>query len=360
MRTEADIAVALIGYGYAGKTFHAPLIAATPGLRLATIVSREAGKVHADLADVRVAADARIAIDDPQIDLVVIATPNDTHAGLADTALRAGRHVVVDKPFTLTLAEARALAQQADRCNRVLSVFHNRRWDSDFLGVRQAIADGLIGDVMHLEAHFDRFRPLVRDRWRERDVPGGGIWFDLGPHLVDQALQLLGLPTAVTASFAIQRDGGVSADWAHVILDYGRQRAILHAGMLVAGGVPRFVVHGTRGSVVKAGMDVQEAQLLRGMRPGDARWGVDDDALQLFDGSGAAPRALPAPAGDQRCYYAALRDAVRGTGDNPVTPLQAVAVMAVLEAASASARSAASVPLPLSDAERAAWLRMSI
>jgi len=348
-------AVALIGYGYAGRTFHAPLIAATPGLELRMVASSDAGKVHADLPQVEVLADPLRAIADPRIDLVVIATPNDTHAPLARAALDAGRHVVVDKPFTTTLAEARALAALAARQRRLLSVFHNRRWDSDFLAVRQAIAAGTIGEVVHFESHFDRFRPQVRARWREQAVPGGGLWFDLGPHLVDQALQLFGLPDRVSANFAVQREGGQSDDWAHVLLDYGARRAILHGAMLVAGGSARFTVHGTRGSLVKPKLDRQEAQLLRGLRPGDAGWGEDDDALLVYDGGDAPPRCVPTPAGDQACYYAALRDALDGRGDNPVTPLQAVAAMAVLETAAHSAREGRTLALPLTADERAAW-----
>jgi predicted dehydrogenase len=347
--------VALIGYGYAGRTFHAPLIAASPRLELAVVSSRGAGKVHADLPQVEVVADPLRAIEDARIDLVVIASPNDSHAPLAQAALEAGKHVVVDKPFTLTLAQARALAALAAQRERLLSVFHNRRWDSDYLSVRHAIEDGLLGDVVHFESHFDRFRPEVRARWRERAGAGGGLWFDLGPHLIDQALQLFGLPERISADIAIQRNGGEADDWAHVVLDYGDKRAILHGSMLVAGGSARFTVHGTRGSVVKPRIDQQEVQLLRGLHPGDARWGEDDDPLLHYDGSDAPPRRIAATAGDQCRYYIAIRDALDGRGDNPVTPLQAVAVMAVLETAIEAARDGCARPLPLSVEERAAW-----
>ena len=327
--------VALVGYGFAGRVFHAPLLSRVAGLHLHTVVSSDAGKVHADLADVRVLGRPEAAFADDAIDLVVIATPNDSHAPLARAALDAGRNVVVDKPFTTTLAEARGLAALAHARGRLLSVFHNRRWDSDYLAVARAIADGLVGEVVHFESHFDRFRPQVRARWREQAGPGGGLWRDLGPHLVDQALQLFGLPDSVQASFAAQRDGAQAVDWAHVVLAWGRRRAVLHGAMLVAGGGARFTVHGSRGSLVKPRIDQQEAQLLRGLRPGDAGWGEDDDATLLYAGGDATPVALPTPAGDQRAYYAAVRDALLGRGDNPVTPLQAIAVMAVLEAAEA-------------------------
>jgi predicted dehydrogenase len=346
--------VALVGYGYASKTFHAPLIRSVPGLVLSTVVSRDAAKVHADLPDVDVVADIGAALADPRLDAVVIASPNDTHAPLAHAALEAGKHVVVDKPFALDLAQARELAVLADRRKRVLSVFQNRRWDSDFLGVRQAMEQGLLGEVAHFESHIDRFRPQVRARWREQAGAGSGLWYDLGPHLVDQALCLFGVPDRVWASLAIQRDGGETTDWAHAVLEYGERRVILHAGMLVAGGTARFTVHGTQASLVKPKIDQQEAQLLSGVQPDDAGWGEDPDELLLYDGTGNVT-SMPAPKGDQRRYYAAFCDAVNGRGANPVTPLQAIAVMAVIEAAMASSAEGRAIRPALSDTERMAW-----
>ncbi|WP_266160636.1 oxidoreductase [Dyella silvatica] len=350
----APTRIALIGYGFVGKTFHAPLIAAVDGLELTVVASRDADKVHADLPAVEVIADAYRAVADEHVDLVVIASPNDTHAPLARAALEAGKHVVVDKPFTLDLAAARELAALAARHGRVLSVFQNRRWDSDYLGVRQVIEQGLLGRLAHVESHFDRFRPEPRVRWRESAGAGGGLWYDLGPHLIDQALQLFGLPQRIQAHMAIQRDGGQATDWAQVLLDYGSLRVILHASMLVAGGGARFILHGSRGSLLKPLADRQEAQLLAGVRPGAAGWGEDPDDMLFYDGSGQVSR-LPTPAGDQRRYYAMLRDALCGQGANPVSPLQAITVMAVLEAAIEAATSGRSVTLSLSDEERGAW-----
>ncbi|WP_260597554.1 oxidoreductase [Sphingomonas endolithica] len=345
--------VALIGYGYAGKTFHAPLLTAEPGLALTLVASRDAAKVHADVPGVAVTADPDVAATDDAIDLIVIAAPNDTHAPLARAALKAGKHVVIDKPFTLDLAEARELLALAERHDRLLSVFHNRRWDSDFLSVADAIRHGVAGTVTHFESHFDRFRPIVRDRWREAGGAGSGIWFDLGPHLIDQALLLFGLPNRVQADLARQRSGALSDDWAHVVLDYGEARVILHAGMLVAGGVPRFTVHGDRGSLIKRQPDGQEQQLLAGMRPGAPGWGMDDDPVIAFDADGGE-RLLPAVSGDQRLYYAGIAAALRGEGTNPVHPIEALAVMSVLEAAARSAAERRSVEPDFTEAERAA------
>lgn len=312
------------------------MLGAQPDIELALIVSSDAAKVQSDLPGMAVAPELAAALAAPDIELIVIATPNDTHGPLAQAALAAGKHVVIDKPLTTTTAEARALIALADAQRRLLSVFHNRRWDSDFLTVARAIEDGLVGTPRHFESHFDRFRPQVRDRWREHAVPGGGIWFDLGPHLVDQALALFGMPRSVQGSLACQRPGAVVEDWAHVILDYGALRVVLHASMLVAGGVPRFIVHGDGASIVKHGADRQEAQLLAGMTPGSQGWGEDPDALQLVEADGAS-RPIAALPGDQRRYYAGIAAALRGEAENPVPPQQALAVMAVVEAAAQSA-----------------------
>jgi predicted dehydrogenase len=348
------IRVGLIGYGYAGRTFHAPLLAAEPGMALTLVASRDAAKVHADWFEVTVVADPLAVATSDAIDLVVIASPNASHAPLATAALRAGRHVVVDKPFTLDVAEARGVIALAEAQGRLLSVFHNRRWDSDWLTVRDAIAAGAVGRPVHLESHFDRFRPAVRTRWREDGGPGSGVWFDLGPHLVDQALALFGLPDRVSASFAKARAGALADDWAHVVMEHGERRSVLHAAMLVAGGSPRFIVHGDGGSIVKHGTDRLEAQLLAGMRPGAEGWGRDDDPLHLFDGEGGRT-TQPAQAGDQRRYYAGIAAALRGEAANPVPPVQALAVMAVVEAAVTAAATGRAVTPDLTEVERAAF-----
>ncbi|GGP24240.1 oxidoreductase [Silvimonas amylolytica] len=330
--------VALVGYGYAGKTFHAPLIVASPDLLLATVVSSDAGKVHADYPDVRVVAHAKEALADPQIDLVVIAAPNDQHFPLAQAALAAGKHVVVDKPFTTTLAEARSLIAQAKEVGKVLSVFQNRRWDADFLTVKKLLADDDLGRVVHFESHFDRFRPVVRQRWREAAGLGNGLWFDLGPHLVDQALQLFGHPEAVYADMAIMRDEAVATDYFHVILRYEGLRVILHGSTLVAGG-PRFVIHGDKRSFIKQGLDTQEGQLKAGGKPGDADWGKDslDGVLITSVNDVEENEAVVTRVGDYRAYYNGVAAAISGNEPNPVSGEEALAVMAVIELAHTSA-----------------------
>ena len=338
----ADLRVALVGYGLAGRVFHAPLIGATPGLRLHTVVSSDAGKVHADLADVRVVATPQAAFDDPAIDLVVIAAPNDTHAPLAIAALQAGKHVVVDKPFAIDLAQARSVAEAARMSDRLLTVFHNRRWDADFLALAALVDSGTLGEIAEVHSHFDRFRPDVPNRWRERAGPGAGLWLDLGPHLVDQTLQLFGMPDAVQADIAIQRAGAEVDDWFHVVLRYPRLRVVLHAGALVPGAGLRFAVHGTGGSWFKHGLDPQEAALREGTLPGGEGWGVDPSLgrlLRVHDDGTIIEDASPAPAGDYHAFYAGVRDAIRGDAAPPVTLDEALDVMRVLQAGVDSAAS---------------------
>lgn len=334
--------LAVVGYGYVGRTFHAPLIAGTPGLALHSVVSSKPQQVQADFPDVTVLADLETALADPALDAVVLATPNQTHAPYALQALAAGKHVLVDKPFALDAAQAREVVAAAAAAGRIVSVFQNRRWDADFLTVRRLIDEGQLGEVVEFHSHFDRFRPQVRDRWRESDIPGAGLWYDLGPHLLDQALQLFGTPQAIGADLQRQRSQARSDDYFHVTLRYPRLRVILHAGSLVADSGLRFAVHGTRGSYLKHGLDTQEDQLRAGRRPGTAGWGVDPlpGTLTRVDDEGRVHTHQPdTTPGDYRQCYAAFRDALAGAGPAPVSGADAVQVMELLELAQRSAAS---------------------
>lgn len=348
------IKVGLIGYGYVGKTFHAPFIDAVEGLELSAIVSSRPDIVRQDWPDIAIYPDIDILLQNGNVDLVVIATPNDTHKPLAERALRAGKHVVVDKPFTLTTEDARYLAALAEKEEKLLSVFQNRRWDSDFLGVKQAMAQGLLGDISQFESHFDRFRPIVRQRWREEAVPGGGLWYDLAPHMIDQVLCLWGLPDNVQASFATQRSGAKITDWVHVVLSYGEKRAILQGSMLVSGGTARFTLHGEKGSLIKTYPDQQESQLRSGMKPLDKGWGEDSDPLLFWDEAEKCHR-YATPSGDQTQYYREIYKALTGAAANPVTPIQAIAVMAVIEAAIRSDQSGERIAPDVTDSEKRAF-----
>jgi predicted dehydrogenase len=335
---SSPVRVGIVGYGYATKVFHAPLIASVPGLAIQAIASSDAAKVLTDWPGMTVCDGPAALVARGDIDLVVVPTPNDTHFPIARDALLAGKHVVVDKPFTLTQDEATQLTALAAKRRRVLSVFHNRRWDGDFLTLREVIAGGRLGRITHLESHFDRFRPIVRGRWREQSGPGSGLWLDLGSHLVDQAVQLFGPPAALQLDLAVQRDGAVTNDAFHALLRYEQGlRVVLHASALAASPGARFTVHGTGGSWIKHGLDPQEDALKAGQKPdGSSRWELPSEMASFSlpdDRSPDLVRTSPhaVKAGRYTDYYAAVRDAILGKGPNPVTSEEATAVMALLE-----------------------------
>lgn len=336
---EKRLRVGLIGFGYAGKTFHAPLIGSTPGLELAAVASSDEGKVRASLGTApAVFADPRALIEDAGIDLVAIASPNATHVELAMVALEAGRHVVVDKPFTANAEEAMQLAALARERGLLLSVFHNRRWDSTTLTAKKLLASGMLGDIRYAAMHYDRFRPVPVNRWKENAEAGGGLWMDLGPHLLDEALCYFGQPVAIQADIAALRPGARADDSFHARLRYADGlRVDLQASMLGALPRPRLVLQGTRGSYVKQGLDPQEAALKAGLRPvpaNDAAWGIDAEAGVAMVEQDFAPRriAIPTENGAYPAYYRQVAEAIRGRVVNPVPPEESIAVMRLLDA----------------------------
>jgi len=359
--THTPLRVALIGYGAAARTFHAPLIAGVPGLVLACIVSRHEATVAQDWPAIDCLATAEQVWADPSIDLVVIATPNASHFGLAQSALRAGKHVLVDKPCTVTLAQTQTLLALAQQQGRVLTVFQNRRFDSDFLALQQVLHSGELGRVVQVESHFDRYRPVVPKRWREQDVPGAGLWLDLGPHLLDQALTLWGMPDALSLDLACVRDGALVNDWFHAVLRYDSihagLRVILHASTLVAQPGPRWVVHGSSGSFTKFGLDSQEDALKAGARPrlgATLDWGLDPQAGEVLSLKKLAGLETPVsvrhsaaqPPGNYLQFYAQLRDHLWGvTPHAAVTAAQVEAVMRLLSLGEQSAQAQCWMPV---------------
>jgi predicted dehydrogenase len=342
----------LVGFGLAGQTFHAPVLSAVPGLELGAVASSQPHKVHADWPGVDVVPDVDALLGRTDIDLVVVATPNAQHHPVAKAALTAGKHVVVDKPFTLDADQARELAALAQRQGRLLSVYQNRRFDSDFLTLKQLLAAGELGRPVYFESHFDRFRPQVRERWREQPVPGAGLWVDLGSHLLDQTVQLFGRPDTLQLDTAALRDGALVEDYFHAVLRYeggahAPLRVVLHATTLAAHAAPRYIVHGTRASYVKRGVDPQEDALRAGAKPGGGGWGADDLDGELTlpsDDGRARSRKVPTLAGNYMAYYAAVRDAIRGEGANPVTPEQAIELMELLDLGRQSAAESRALP----------------
>lgn len=331
------IRVGLIGYGVAGACFHAPLISAVPGLRLASVVTSRADAVRQASPHAQVVPDAATLFADPAIDLVVIATPDPTHAPLARAALEAGKHVVIDKPFVTDPADGNALIALAEARGLMLSAFHNRRWDADFLTVRRVLGEGVLGDIALAELRWDRFRPALRDNWRE--TIGTGLLDDLGPHLVDQAVQLFGWPEALSADTARQRDGSAIDDYVEVTLHYGARRVIVSAASILAAPRPRFALHGTGGSFVKYGIDPQEAVLRAGEPPTRAGFGGDaPEAYGMLTAADGTTRTVPSERGDWRRYYAGVVTAIRDGAPPPVPAREAQAVMELIAQARISAR----------------------
>jgi scyllo-inositol 2-dehydrogenase (NADP+) len=333
-----SIAVGVVGYGLGGSIFHAPLVDFVPGLRLAAVVTSQRERVEKDYPGVPAVATTQELLADPGIDLVVVSSPSTTHFEVARAALEAGKHVVVDKPFAASVKEAEELIALAKTKGVFLSVYQNRRWDGDFLTVKQCIEDGSLGEVLHYEAHFDRYRLDIRPGWKETGGKGSGILYDLGAHLIDQAVFLFGLPQAVTADVFAQRKGAQAPDYFHLVLEYGKIRAILHGATVVREPGPHFAVHGEGGSFLKWGMDGQEEALKAGMRPGDAGWAVDTPELygELVSADGFR-RRIPTLVGGYEKYYAAVAAAISGKGPNPVDPAGARDGLMVIEAALRSA-----------------------
>ncbi|MFJ3924880.1 Gfo/Idh/MocA family oxidoreductase [Streptomyces sp. NPDC090022] len=348
--------VGLIGYGLAGSVFHAPLVTATAGLVLDTVVTsnpeRQAAARDAH-PDVTIASHPD-ELRDRGLDLVVIASPNKTHVPLATTALEAGTAVVVDKPLAATAAEARALAALADRSGTFLSVFQNRRWDNDFLTLRRLLASGELGEIQRFESRFERWRPQLKGGWRESGAPEeiGGLLYDLGSHVVDQALVLFGPAVRVYAEADVRRPGAETDDDTFIALTHaGGVRSHLYVSATTAQLGPRFRVLGSAAGYVKYGLDPQEAALREGRRPEPGQpWGEEPEHCWGRVGSGESPltgggRPEPTVHGDYPAYYAAVEEALRTGGPAPVTAHEAAACLAVLEAAHRSSREGVAITL---------------
>ena len=329
------IRAGLIGFGLAGSVFHEPLIRACDRLELsAVLTSREHPLRVNSLGDLLGKAE-----------LVVIATPNQTHFELAKAALERGRDVVVDKPFTVTIDEADELIHLAEERGRLLTAFHTRRWDGDFLTVEKTLPD--LGEISLFEANWDRFRPSIKPGWRERGGPGSGVFYDLGPHLIDQALKIFGMPEAVAADIGTQREGTVADDYFDVTLHYGRMRACLRSSTLIAAARPRFAIHGTGGSLVKHGLDPQEAQLKSGLRPGDPGFGVTNEQATFADADGNA-RTIPTEPGNYRAFYDAVAAAILDGAQVPVPAEDARDGLAIIDLARRASVLGQRLPVPAS------------
>jgi scyllo-inositol 2-dehydrogenase (NADP+) len=323
---QRPIGVGLVGFGLAGARLHAPVIAATGEFRIAAIMTSRREEAHAAWPDAAVVGDVDALIGRPEVDLVIVVSPNPTHAPVARAALAAGKHVVVDKPFVTDIADGEALIEQARSAGLVLSVYHNRRWDADFLTVRDLLQSGALGEVMLAELCWDRHRAAIKRGWREEAQDGSGLLSDLGPHLVDQMLQLFGHPDAVWADIVTQRAGAAVDDYFDLRFHYGERRVRLASSTLVAAARSRFALHGTRASFVKHGIDPQEAVLRAGGSPDQPGYGVEDardrGMLTLADGKG---HTVPTVRGDWRVFYRGVANAITNGAPAPVDPADALA-----------------------------------
>src|SRR6266481_3867224 len=338
------IDVGVVGFGLGGRAFHAPIIHAVPGLRLAAIVERSGSSAHEIYPDAKIVRDIEELLAMKSISLIAIATPNETHFPFAKKCLEACRHIVVDKPFTTTLAEARELVEIARRNGRVLTVYQERRSDGDFRTVQGLLAKGLLGRIVRFESAFDRCRPQVRTGfWKEKPEPGSGMYFDLAPHLVDQTLQLFGSPESVLADIRIERENSLTEDAFDLTFYYrDGMRAILGQSMFAPDPRPHYRIQGTRGVYVKHTLDPQEA-LLRADHPASGEdWGVEPEKdwcrMTLWNGEELKQEKVPTLRGDYRDFYAQVHDAILGNARPPVTAEEALQLMYTLELCVASSR----------------------
>lgn len=343
------IDVGLIGFGLAGRYFHAPLIHAVPGLRLAAVLQRSGDSAAMLYPGARVvrSLEELLAID--SIRLVVIATPNQTHFPFAVQCLEAGRDLVVDKPITPTLHETLELFRIARKCGRLVTVSHTRRFDADFQAVREVVTGGELGQIVRFDSHYDRYRPTSKpNAWREKPGPGSGVLLDLAPHLIDHALMLFGTPEAISADIRIERHGFLTDDAFDICFFYpGGLRAQLHESMLCVTPRPRFVILGEKGSFIKTEMDALEPMLRREEIPKGDSWVLDPEEnwgvlTTVVDGQ-TRKRKVPSH-GDWREFYANVRDVILGQAELLVTPKQVIDVMVALELAQESSVRRCAVP----------------
>jgi scyllo-inositol 2-dehydrogenase (NADP+) len=332
------IGVGIIGYGMATKVFHRPLIESVEGLKIVGVLRRNARET----IDLPLVTDLQAFLALPGLQLVVVTTPNESHFPLAKACLEAGKAVVVDKPFTVTAAEGEELVAVAKKKNLLLTVFHNRRYDGDFVVIQQLLQDKTLGRLVSFESTFDRFRPGLRPgAWREQDQPGAGIFYDLGPHLIDQVLMLFGTPQALFAQIRLEREGVAIDDAFDLTMIYADLKVLLRASMLASVPRPRFLLQGTKGSYVKYDLDEQERLLKSGVRPLDPNWNKaqnEPGKLVVQRDHEVVTSELPTPLGDYRRFYVNLRDALLGKIGLDIPAEAGVDSVRIIEAAFESSR----------------------
>ncbi|REE69539.1 putative dehydrogenase [Paenibacillus taihuensis] len=345
--------VGLIGYGFAGSVFHAPVVTAVPGLELAAVVERRSAHSKERFPWVNVVKDVRDLYEDPSIDLIIVTTPSTDHFNFVRDALLAGKHVVVEKPFTPTAAEADELIALAKQQGKVVSVFHNRRYDGDFLTLKELLNQGMLGEVRECTFRWDGFDPvLTSTNWREGAAQGNGVFYDLGVHLLDQALTLFGNPDAVSGDVRKQREGAQAHDYFDVTLFYGDHLKInLRSSRFVREATPRYVLHGTKGTFIKYGVDPQEPALINGGQPNTPHWGKEPrelwGKLNTSIGGLHVEGVVETIAGSYADYYKNVYEHIIGQAELEVKPEQARDAIRIIELALQSSEEGRKLPITL-------------
>ncbi|WP_440903824.1 oxidoreductase [Catenovulum sp. SX2] len=333
MQANKIINTGLIGFGFSAQTFHLPFLTQDNGFAVTAVSSSKPEQVKEKLPQAQVYASAKALITDSNVELIVITAPNDVHFELAKLALEHNKHVVIEKPFVTNSAQGQSLIELAEKQQKVLTVYHNRRWDGDFLTVKKLIEQQTLGDIKYFESHFDRFRPVVRDRWREQASEGGGILFDLGPHLIDQCLSLFGWPDKITAICEKTRAKSNNIDYFSITLHYAGMLANLQASLHCAGPNLRYKVQGDKANYEKFGLDPQEDRLKAGATPSCAQWAAETEKsygiLYKDDSSAQFPTEL----GGYQAFFQQLNLAISENAQPPVDAADALKSIKIIELA---------------------------
>jgi scyllo-inositol 2-dehydrogenase (NADP+) len=332
------IHTALLSYGMSGEVFHAPLLAAHSGFKLTKIWQRKGESSRTRYPKVEVVRSFKEILSDKEVELVIVNTPNETHFDFTNQALLAGKHVVVEKPYTNTVDEGAKLIELARKQNLILSVFQNRRWDGGFLTVREIIQSNSLGKIVEMEMHYDRFRNYIAaNTWKEEPGVGSGILYNLGSHMLDQVIQLFGMPKSVDARVGIQRPAGKVFDFYDLRLSYDDLNVIVKSSYLVREPGPQYILHGVNGSFVKYGIDPQEEALKEGRIPKGPNWGTEPEVFwgKLNTQLGALhyEGKVETLAGNYLGYYQNLYEAIREKKELAVKPEQSLLVIQLIEAA---------------------------
>jgi predicted dehydrogenase len=330
------IKTALLSYGMSGEIFHAPLLAVDPGFALTLVVQRNSDKAKQRYPGIKIARQVNEVFQDDSIELVIINTPNETHFTFASQALEAGKHVIVEKPFTVNVQEAEKLIDLATKKNKLLTVFQNRRWDGDFMTVKKVLDNKLVGKVAEFELHYDRYRNYIEaNTWKEEQGPGSGILFNLGSHMLDQVLDLFGMPIEVDARVGVQRPNGKVEDFYDIRMQYNDFHAIVKSSYLVREAGPRYVLHGTEGSFIKYGIDPQEQALKDGKLPGSPGWGTESKEwwgkLNTTIGALHVDGFIETIPGNYTLFYKSVYDSIRNGKPLLVKPEESKDVIRLIE-----------------------------